>query len=121
MCRELGRLYDSMMELHNNMTMEIQVLSQENISLKRSNGSKEEVGSAAEIRENSNIDACTALHERWQQHQRQWFSGSLADSEHRLMLAEEGWKKRAGLTKTGNQEVDLNYTHRHIRYTGTQP
>jgi hypothetical protein len=41
MCRELGRLYDAMMELHNNMTMEIQVLANENGSLRRksSNGS----------------------------------------------------------------------------------
>ena len=35
MCRELGRLYESMMELHNNMTMEIQVLTKENKSLRR--------------------------------------------------------------------------------------
>ena len=35
MCRELGRLYESMMELHNNMTMEIQVLTKENNSLRR--------------------------------------------------------------------------------------
>ena len=39
MCRELGRMYESMMELHNNMTMEIQVLSQENSTL-RKNGTK---------------------------------------------------------------------------------
>ena len=36
LCRELGRLYDSMLELHNNMTMEIQVLAQENSSLRKS-------------------------------------------------------------------------------------
>ncbi len=43
MRRELGRLYDSMMELHDNMTMEIQVLSKENASLKRTvtNGDQE--------------------------------------------------------------------------------
>ena len=35
MCRELGRLYESMMELHNNMTMEIQVLTTENNSLRK--------------------------------------------------------------------------------------
>ena len=35
MCRELGRLYESMMELHNNMTMEIQVLTKENNSLRK--------------------------------------------------------------------------------------
>ncbi len=36
MCRELGKLYDSMLELHNNMTMEVQVLTQENTALKKS-------------------------------------------------------------------------------------
>ena len=40
MCRELGRLYESMMELHNNMTMEIQVLTKENESLRRNSGAK---------------------------------------------------------------------------------
>ncbi len=35
MCRELGRLYESMLELHNNMTMEIQVLAKKNADLAR--------------------------------------------------------------------------------------
>jgi hypothetical protein len=40
--REVGRLYDAMLELHNNMTMEIQVLSQENASLRRNGFRKQE-------------------------------------------------------------------------------
>ena len=42
MCRELGRLYDQMMELHNNMTMEIQVLAKENADLSKKTDSKDE-------------------------------------------------------------------------------
>lgn len=34
-----------------------------------------------------------ALHERWQNQQRSWFSSSLADMEHRLLIAEDGWKR----------------------------
>ena len=42
MCRELARLYESMMELHNNMTMEIQVLTKENESLRRNTATNKE-------------------------------------------------------------------------------
>lgn len=34
-----------------------------------------------------------ALHDRWQGQQRSWFSSNLADMEHRLLLAEDGWKR----------------------------
>ena len=34
-----------------------------------------------------------ALHDKWLSQQRGWFSSSLADMEHRLLLAEEGWKR----------------------------
>ena len=44
LCRELSRLYDSMLELHNNMTMEIQVLAQENNSLRKSGADVSEGG-----------------------------------------------------------------------------
>ena len=35
MCRDLGRLHESMLELHDKMIMELQVLAQENSSLRR--------------------------------------------------------------------------------------
>ena len=38
------------------------------------------------------IDACTALHERWQAHHRTWFTSTLAEAEHKLLLADEGWR-----------------------------
>jgi len=41
MVRELARLYDATLELHNNMTMEIQVLSKENQDLRTSIGKDE--------------------------------------------------------------------------------
>lgn len=34
-----------------------------------------------------------ALHDKWQSQQRSWFSSGLADMEHRLLLAEDGWKR----------------------------
>ena len=40
MCRELRRLHDSSMELHDNMIMELQVLKEENNSLHRKDSSE---------------------------------------------------------------------------------
>jgi hypothetical protein len=39
------------------------------------------------------VSVVEALHERWQNQQRSWFSSSLADMEHRLLIAEDGWKR----------------------------
>ena len=39
-----------------------------------------------------NIEACTALHEKWQAHHRTWFTSNLAEAEHKLLLADEGWR-----------------------------
>ena len=41
MCRELKRLQDSTMELHDNMIMELQVLKEENNSLRRKDSIEE--------------------------------------------------------------------------------
>ena len=41
MCRELKRLQDSTMELHDNMIMELQVLKEENNSLHRKDSIEE--------------------------------------------------------------------------------
>ena len=40
MCRDLSRLHESMIELHDKMIMQIQILAQENNSLKK-NGVKD--------------------------------------------------------------------------------
>ena len=40
MCRDLSRLHESMIELHDKMILQIQILAQENNSLKK-NGIKE--------------------------------------------------------------------------------
>ena len=40
MCRDLSRLHESMIELHDKMIMQIQILAQENTSLKK-NGVKD--------------------------------------------------------------------------------
>ena len=66
--------------------------------------------------DNSNIEACTALHERWQQNQKAWFAQNLADSEHKIMLAEEGFKK---VSKSTNAKAAIDgtvsYSQRHLR------
>lgn len=64
----------------------------------------------------NNIEACTALHERWQQNQKMWFSNSLVDAEHRLMMTEESYKKiksQNSLPKA--QNPDPSYSHRLLR------
>ena len=78
--------------------------------------------------ENSLVEACTALHERWQHHQRQWFNGSLADSEHKLIVTEEARRRSkaaaadaaAGLSASSSYcvssgSMDHAYNHRHLR------
>ena len=42
MCRELKRLHDSTMELHDNMIMELQVLKEENNSLRRKDSTEDD-------------------------------------------------------------------------------
>ena len=42
MCRELRRLHDSTIELHDNMIMELQVLKEENKSLRRKDCKQED-------------------------------------------------------------------------------
>ena len=43
MCRELRRLHDATMELHDNMIMELQVLKEENNSLRRKDCKQEDI------------------------------------------------------------------------------
>ena len=72
--------------------------------------------------ENSHVEACTALHERWMHHQRQWFNGSLADSEHKLIVTEEARRKAkvaaslATSSSLGVSSSDHAYYHRHLRW-----
>lgn len=42
MCRELKRLHDSTMELHDNLIMELQVLKEENNSLRRKDSTEDD-------------------------------------------------------------------------------
>ena len=42
MCRELRRLHDSTIELHDNMIMELQVLKEENNSLRRKDSKEDD-------------------------------------------------------------------------------
>ena len=77
MCRELRRLHESTLELHDKMITEMQL---------QNSG-----------RKNSEIlQSCNALHEKWHQNSRQWFNNN--EAEHKLWIAEESWRK----AKTGN-------------------
>ena len=72
--------------------------------------------------QSSTIDACTSLHEKWQQHHRTWFSSNLAESENKLVLAEENWRRSRLTTNYGNTSVSINgqsldksYPQRNLR------
>ena len=78
MCRELRRLHESTLELHDKMIMEMQV------------------GHKTKTNNDHIIQACNSLHERWQHQARQWYGNS--EHEHKLWIAEESWRK----SKTGS-------------------
>lgn len=59
------------------------------------------------------IEQCDSLHERWQHHQKQYFSSSLADLEHRILLAEDSLKKHKSQPHLA--EVEQSYAHRNLR------
>ena len=59
------------------------------------------------------ISQCDKLHSRWQQHQRQFFSSSLADMEHRIMIAEDGLNRARG--RLGVPDIEQSYAHRSFR------
>ena len=58
------------------------------------------------------IAECDGLHEKWQAHQAQYFSSSLADLEHRILLAEDNIKKH----KPSPAPPDQSYAHRRLRF-----
>ena len=60
------------------------------------------------------IEQCDSLHNRWQQHQKQYFSSSLADMEHRILLAEDSLKKHK-VPQPHITEVEQSYAHRNLR------
>ncbi len=98
MCRELRRLHESTLELHDKMIMEIQVLK------------KDTIGDDSE----SVIEACNGLHEKWQQNTRQWFSSNLAEAEHKLWIADESWRKSRSHNVSQVQN-DAAYAQRNLR------
>ncbi|KAK4304414.1 hypothetical protein Pmani_023640 [Petrolisthes manimaculis] len=90
--RELSRLQDHMVEAHDNIIMALQVLAEENTSLRdRVNGVRQSTHAREQVE--SVIEYVNGLHERWQSAQKSWFGSSLVDMEHRLLLVEEAWKK----------------------------
>ncbi|KAG7160098.1 Synphilin-1-like [Homarus americanus] len=90
--RELSRLHDHMVEAHDNNIMALQVLAEENNSLRdRVNGVRQSTHAREQVE--SVIEYVNGLHERWQGAQKTWFGSSLVDMEHRMLLVEEAWKK----------------------------
>ena len=59
----------------------------------------------------SSISECDGLHARWQAHHHHYFSSSLADLEHRILLAEDSMKKH----KPVPAPPDQSYAHRSLR------
>jgi len=109
MCKELSKLHESMIELHDKMIMEMQVMAQENASLRKNGINKEDNSDKL----GTTIELCDKLHEKWQQHQKQYFSSSLADMEHRIMLAEDSMKKSKPASNVN--DVEPSYAHRNLR------
>ena len=62
----------------------------------------------------STIDECTSLHERWRQYHRQWFFTSLTDSEQKLSMAEDFFRRNrtSGLQSHPNDDT---YPQRKLR------
>ncbi len=67
--------------------------------------------------ENSHVDACTALHERWQANQKQWFGGAQAEAEKQILVTEESFRRaKASSSGSSGGASDPAYNHRHLRY-----
>ena len=60
------------------------------------------------------IEECDSLHDKWQQHHKQYFSSSLADLEHRILLAEDSIKKYKP-HQSHISDVEQSYAHRNLR------
>ena len=92
MCRELRRLHESTLELHDKMILEIQALNKPSHPV---------------------IQACNALHEKWQNHSRLWLNTT--EAEHKLWIAEESWRKVKTSSSSGPSSLDNFYPQRHLR------
>ena len=90
MCKDLSRLHESTLELHDRLLGQLQQLSAENRQLRRrlqepADEPPDQLDEASEL--------ANTLHVRWQHCQRAWFSAPLADTQHRLLMAEQAWKR----------------------------
>lgn len=103
MCRELRRLHESTLELHDKMILEIQALSKHKLN---------NTNTAAAVG-NPVIQACNALHEKWQNHSRLWLNTT--EAEHKLWIAEESWRKVKTSSSSGPSSLDNFYPQRHLR------
>lgn len=105
MCRELRRLHESTLELHDKMMLEMQQLA----------SSTRLLPSASLACKNQDIlQACNALHEKWQHHSRQWFGHN--EAEHKLWIAEESWRQVKASSSSGPSSLqDHTYPQRHLR------
>ena len=113
MCRELRRLHESTLELHDKMIMEMQTTT-----TKRGIDPRNMQQHQQQDRNQDNIlQACNALHERWQQNSRQWFSQSSEAEQHKLWIAEESWRQvKTSTGSSGPSSLqDQTYHQRHLR------
>ena len=114
MCRELRRLHESTLELHDKMIMEMQTTT-----TKRGGGIVDPRSNIVQQDRNQDniLQACNALHERWQQNSRQWFSQSSEAEQHKLWIAEESWRQvKTSTGSSGPSSLqDQTYHQRHLR------
>ncbi|XP_043201330.1 uncharacterized protein LOC122370120 isoform X2 [Amphibalanus amphitrite] len=111
MCKDLSRLHESTLELHDRLLGQLQQLSAENRQLRRR--LQEPADEPADQLDES-AELANTLHVRWQHCQRAWFSAPLADTQHRLLMAEQAWKRLRASRKdnvssmTSAQEIVRN-------------
>ena len=65
------------------------------------------------------IEACNHLHEKWQQHSRQYYNSfALNEAEQKLWMAEESWRKsKTSASNSGPSSLQdqQSYAQRNLR------
>uniref|UniRef100_A0A0N8DY86 Synphilin-1 n=1 Tax=Daphnia magna TaxID=35525 RepID=A0A0N8DY86_9CRUS len=107
MCRQLGRLYEDVTSLHQALLFELRTLHRDLAGVRDRVSSSRKAGEIADRNLDESVAVVEALHDKWQSQQRSWFSSNLADMEHRLLMAEDGWKRLRTSTNTKHRTCQI--------------
>lgn len=93
MCTELGRLHDSTLQLNERLISQLKQLMDDNRQLRDRLNECDATAEAQPVPE----DLVSSVAARWHSCRRNWFSTQLADTQHRVLRAEQSWQRlRAG-------------------------